>query len=111
MVKLRLTILSFACCNPALAVHDKRYIDLIKEAAEKAGVETEIDIVHATEARLSMKYMFMAEIMPLIQKYGQAVTPALFINEKLYLYGGVPTLERLLEVLEKCKVAAEQGKI
>jgi len=92
MEKLRLTILSFACCNPSLAVHDKRYVEVIKEAASRAGVEYEIDIAHATEARMLPHYSFMDEIMPLFQKYGQAVSPALFINRSLQLYGGVPTV-------------------
>jgi protein-disulfide isomerase len=111
MVTLKLTILSFACCNPKLAPYDKQYADLIKAAAEKAGVETEIDLVHATEARMSPKYTFMAEISPLIQKYGSAVTPALFINGSLQLYGGVPTLDKLTDTFQKAKVAVEQGRL
>jgi hypothetical protein len=30
--KLKLTLLSFACCNPKLGVHDKTYLERIKEA-------------------------------------------------------------------------------
>lgn len=111
MVKLRLTILSFACCNPALAKFDQQYAERIKEALARTGTEGEIDLVHATEARMSIKYVFLGEIMPLIQKYGQAVTPALFINEKLYLYGGVPTIEKLVETFDKAKIAVEQGRL
>jgi protein-disulfide isomerase len=43
----------------------------------------------------------MEEIIPLFMKYGSAVTPALFVNEKLELYGGVPTVEKLVETFKK----------
>jgi hypothetical protein len=99
--KLRLTLLSFACCNPKLAVHDKTYLERIKEALTQLGTEAEIDLVHATDAMMSKRYGFMSEIIPVFDKYGQAVTPALFVNQKLELYGGVPTLEKLVEVLGK----------
>lgn len=109
--KLRLTLLSFACCNPQLAASDGRYIDTIKEALNTTKLEAEVDLVHATEAQMTGRYIFMAEILPLFKKYGQAVSPALFINGKLTLYGGVPTTERLVEALEKAKVAVEQGRL
>jgi protein-disulfide isomerase len=109
--KIRMTILSFACCNPRLASYDQQYAERAREAIKAAEIEAEIDLVHATEAQMSTRYAFMAEIMPLFQKYGSAVTPALFINGKLFLYGGVPTLERLVEVLKKAKLAADQGRI
>jgi hypothetical protein len=111
MEKMRLAILSFACCNPTLAVHDQRYVERIKEAAEAAGVEYELEILHATEARMTNQHNYMGEIMPLFNKYGQAVSPALFINRSLQLWGGVPTLEKLTEVFQKAKVAIEQGRL
>jgi hypothetical protein len=111
MDKLHLTILSFACCNPKLAPYDQQYAERIKEAAEKSGVEYDIDLVHATEARMSPKYRFLGEIMPLINKYGSSITPALFINSHLSLYGGVPTVEKLVETLEKAKIAVDQGRL
>ncbi len=111
MAKLHLTILSFACCNPKLAPYDQQYAERIKEAAAQAEVEYDVDLVHATEARMSPKYAYLSEIMPLINKYGQSVTPALFINSHLTLYGGVPTLEKLVETLGKAKIASEQGRL
>ena len=99
--KLKLTLLSFACCNPKLAVHDKAYLERLKEALTKVGAEADIDLVHATDAMMSKRYGFMSDIMPLFDKYGQAVTPALFVNQKLELYGGVPTVDKLVEVLGK----------
>lgn len=111
MDKLHLTILSFACCHPNLAPYDQQYAERIKEAAAKAEVEYDLDLVHATEARMSPKYTFLGEIMPLINKYGSSVTPALFINSHLTLYGGVPTLEKLVETFGKAKTAVEQGRL
>jgi hypothetical protein len=43
----------------------------------------------------------MSEIMPLFDKYGSAIAPAIFVNEKLELFGGVPTVEKLVEVFSK----------
>ena len=99
--KLSLTLLSFACCNPKLSVHDKSYVERIREALAQLHAEADIDLVHATDAMMSKKYGFMSEIIPLFDKYGQAVTPALFVNHKLELYGGVPTVEKLVEVFSK----------
>ncbi|NLI74127.1 MAG: thioredoxin family protein [Euryarchaeota archaeon] len=111
MSKMRLAILSFACCNPTLAVHDQRYVDRIREAAEAAGVDYELEIIHATEARMTNQHNYMGEIMPLFNKYGQTVSPALFINRSLQLWGGVPPLEKLTTVLQKAKKAIEQGRL
>ncbi|HRR67509.1 MAG TPA: hypothetical protein P5063_07690 [Methanomassiliicoccales archaeon] len=99
--RLRLTILSVACCQPQTAVHDKRYIELIRQVLAETGLEADIDLVTATEAQMSIHYFFIGEILPLFKKYGPAVAPALFINERLTLFGGVPTAERLKEVLMK----------
>jgi hypothetical protein len=111
MDKMRLTILSFACCNPKLAPYDQQYVEHLKEALRRTGLEAEIDLVHATEARMSPKYQFCGAIQPLFQKYGQGVTPALFINCSLTLFGGVPTVDKLVETLEKAKIAVEQGRL
>lgn len=99
--RLKLTVFSAACCQPQTAVYDKRYIELIKQVMEESGIEADIDLVSATEARMSLSYFFVGAIQPLYAKYGPAVAPALFVNEKLTLFGGVPTKEKLKEVLEK----------
>lgn len=111
MVKLRLAILSFACCKPNLAVHDQRYLEVIKEAAAQAEVEYELELIHASEARMAQSYNYMNEIMPLFNKYHDGVGPALFINRSLQLWGGVPTVEKLTETFQKAKVAVEQGRL
>lgn len=100
--KLKLTLLSFACCNPRFATFDKQYLERIKEALAQLGVEAQLDVVHATEAMMTPdRYAWMKEVTPLFMKYGAAIAPALFVNNKLELYGGVPTLEKLVETLRK----------
>ncbi len=99
---LKVTILSFACCNPKFAVHDKVYIERIREAEKQLGIEIKIEMVHATEAMMTPdRYAWMKDVTPLFMKYGAAIAPALFVDEKLELYGGVPTLEKLVETLKK----------
>lgn len=99
--RLKLTIFSASCCQPQTAVYDKRYIELIRQVMQESAIEADIDLVTATEARMSLTYFFVGAIQPLYAKYGPAVAPALFVNEKLTLFGGVPTKEKLKEVLEK----------
>jgi len=99
--KLKLTVFSASCCQPQMVLHDRRYLELIDQVLKETGIEADVDMVTATEARMSISYYFVAAIQPLYAKYGPAVAPALFINERLTLFGGVPTKEKLREVLEK----------
>lgn len=108
---MRLTILSMACCNPSLAKFDEKYLELISQVLKETGIEASVDLVHATEARMIPSYAFTGAILPLFSKYGQAVTPALFINESLTLYGGVPTAEKLTETFKKAEIAISQGRL
>jgi metal-dependent amidase/aminoacylase/carboxypeptidase family protein len=103
---MRVILLSFACCNPKLAVHDQQYLQIIQEALKRTGQKAQIDLVHVTEAMMSKKFAFMSEIMPLFDKYGSAIAPAIFVNEKLELFGGVPTVEKLMEVFLKYRAPA-----
>lgn len=105
--RIKVTVLSFSCCNPKFAEYDKRYIVLIRAVLEKTGIQADLDLVTVTEAMMSMQYTYMAPIRPMFQKYGSAIAPALFVNEELALFGGVPTEEKLTEVLRK---AAEKGE-
>jgi len=99
--KMKITVLSLACCDPALAVYDQQYISRIKEALGKVNVEAQVEVVAATEAFFGLKLGYVRKLWPLFNKYGTAVAPALFINGELMLYGGVPTVEKLVEVIEK----------
>lgn len=103
--KMKLAILSFACCDPKFAQYDRHYAELIKDVLAKTHLEADIELVAVTEALMNLRYAYMSPIRPLFQKYGSAITPALFVNETLALFGGVPTEEKLTEVLLK----ASQG--
>jgi len=104
--KMKLTVLSFSCCNPQFAVHDMRYTELLRKVLAEQKIDGQVEIVTVTEAMMSMTYAYMAPIRPMFQKYGSAIAPALFINETLALFGGVPSEEKLIEVIKKA--AAEQ---
>lgn len=104
--KLKLTVLSFACCNPQFAQHDQRFIELIQAVLKRTGIPADIEIVTVTEAVMSLQYAYMAPIRPMFSKYGTAIAPALFINEELALFGGVPTEEKLIETLHKAQERA-----
>ncbi len=99
--KMKITVLSVACCNPASGVCDQQYISRIKEALSKINVEAQVDLVAASDAFFGGKAGYISKLMPLFNKYGMAVAPALFINGELTLYGGVPSVEKLVEVIEK----------
>lgn len=106
--KLTVVVLSFSCCNPQFAVYDKQYVDKIKEVLARTGIEADLNLITVTEAMSSMTYLYMADIQPLFKKYGSAVTPALFIDQKLVLFGGVPAEAKLEEVLRKALADAAQ---
>ncbi len=107
--KMRVILLSFACCNPKLGIHDQQYLLNIQEALKRTGQEAQLDLVHATEAMMTKKFAFMSEIIPLFDKYGSAIAPALFVNDKLELFGGVPAVEKLVEVFSKHRDPTPSG--
>jgi len=53
------------------------------------------------DAFFGLKIGYIRKLRPLFNKYGMAVAPALFINDELMVYGGVPSVEKLVEVIEK----------
>jgi len=66
------------------------------------GIEVKLSMVHASEAMMTPeRYAWMGEATSLFLRYGAAIAPALFVNEHLELYGGVPTLEKLVETLRR----------
>ncbi len=102
---LKMTILSFACCNPNLAPYDQQYIARLKGAASKIGLKAEIEIIYGADAIYSAKKEFLQQLLPEFQKYGTAVAPALFINGILTSYGGIPSVEKLNELLNNYLIA------
>jgi hypothetical protein len=98
---MNIVVVSMACCNPALKPQDQLYLAKIREALAKTEVEAQVELVKATEMMASLGDDQLSALKPLIAKYGSAVAPAMFIDGELALYGGVPTLEKLISVISK----------
>jgi protein-disulfide isomerase len=60
-----------------------------------------LEVITFSAAIYSPKSEYLRKALPLIDKYGMDVMPALFINGKLLFYGGVPSTEKLSEVIAK----------
>ena len=105
--KIKIDIFSISCCYPAHADCDGQYVNRLKEALNRTGVEAQINLVTATDAFLGMRVGIVQKMMPLLNKYGAAAAPALFINGELVLYGGVPSVEKLTEVIQQAAAPSE----
>lgn len=103
MAKLKMTILSLTCCNPKLASYDEKYMQRIDEALEKLGAEAEVSLVTATDALFGtgVKISNVKELWDLLEKYGTSVAPLLIIDGEIAFYGGIPSLEKLVDALGK----------
>lgn len=99
--KMNITILSFSCCNPALKPMDEQYVSKIKQVLAKLNLEAKVEVATATEVHYGREVGDLKKIEPLFKKYGMDAAPALFINGELALYGGVPSIEKLTEVVQK----------
>jgi len=107
--KIKIDIFSISCCYPAHVGYDQQYIARLKEALNRTGVDAKISLIPVSDAVFGMKVGIVRKMWPLLNKYGAAAAPALFINGELTLYGGVPTVEKLVEVIEKN--AKEKGEV
>jgi hypothetical protein len=85
---------------------DEQYVLRVKEVLGKINVEAKVEVVTATEARYGREVGDFSKLRTLFDKYGMDVMPALFINGELVLYGGLPTVEKLSEVMQKAINAA-----
>ncbi len=99
--ELKITVLSASCCNPALKPMDEQYTTRVKEALNKTGAKAKIEKVTATEAYYGKQIGDMSKLKPLFDRFGMDALPALFVNGELVLYGGLPTVEKLTEVIQK----------
>lgn len=99
--KASISILTFSCCNPSLRSMDEQYVSKVKDVLSKIKVDANVEVVTATEARYGREVGDFSKLKPMFDKYGMDAMPALFINGELALYGGVPSVEKLTEVIEK----------
>jgi hypothetical protein len=98
---LNITVLSLTCCNPKFAHYDQEYVSRIKEALARLSLDAKVEVVSANDAVFGLKVVNPQKIWELLDKYGTAVAPVLFINGEVTLYGGVPQVERLVDVIGK----------
>lgn len=104
---MRIAVVSLACCNPALRPQDQRYVERVREAARLAEVEAQVELVAASELALAVTDDQYRKVVPVFKRYGAAAAPALLIDGELVLYGGIPSLDKLVEMLSKS--ARDQG--
>lgn len=107
--KMRITILSLACCLPAAATWDQEYLEKINAVLEKTGTEAAIEKVSGLDAAFGTSNINLSKLVPLYDKYGTAVAPVLFIDGELALYGGVPSTDKLTETIQKAKDKNRNG--
>lgn len=98
---LKITILTASCCNPGLKPMDEQYTARVKETLDKINAQAEIKVVTATEAYYGKKIKDLNKLRPLFNQYGMDALPALFVNDEMTLYGGLPSIEKLTEVIQR----------
>ena len=90
---------------------DQIYLTKVQEALTQSGVEARVSIVTMTEALSSFGADKVKGIRPLWDKYGIAMFPAMYIDDDLVLYGGVPTKEKIIETIARHGGTSPQGMI
>jgi hypothetical protein len=109
--KMQIDILSGACCNPKEAPIDREYEAKVKEVLAKVKINAELETITFSAAVYSPKGEYLRKALPMIDKYGMGAMPALFINRELVLYGGVPSDEKLSEVIGKAANPAKEKAV
>lgn len=100
-----IVVLSLACCSPTMKKIDDRLLENLQEAIKQAYISAKIKILSVADlfATNQFENNYLKQVIPLAQKYGTAVAPLVFINGELKLYGGVPSVEKIIEVLKTCR--------
>jgi protein-disulfide isomerase len=100
-----IVVLSLACCSPTVKKIDDRLLENITEAVKQANISAEIKVVSAAElyATNQLDNKYINQVLPLAQKYGTAVAPLVFVDGKLKLYGGIPSVEKIIETLNNAQ--------
>jgi len=102
-----ITVLSLTCCNKKFAPFDEQYVSRIKDALTSLGIDAKVEVASASDALFGLKVVNPKKIWDLFDRFGTAVAPVLFIDGEVTLYGGIPTVEKLVEVIGK---AAKQSE-
>jgi hypothetical protein len=87
---------------------DQAYLVRVQEALAQSDVKAQVSIVPVSEAISSLGADKVGALLPLWDRYGAAVAPVMLIDGELVLYGGVPTKERIVEVVSKYNRKSQQ---
>jgi len=107
---MKISILSVSCCNPAMKSEDQAYFVKVQEALVQSDVKAQVSIVPVSEAISSLGADKVGALLPLWERYGAGIAPVMLIGGELELYGGVPTKERIIEVISKYGRTSQQVK-
>jgi len=98
---MRISIVSVSCCNPALRSEDQQYLAKVRDALTKAKIEAQVKIVTIGEATSALSVETVGKVRHLFERHDLAIAPAMFIDDELVLYGGVPTTEKISEAIDR----------
>ncbi len=99
---LQITLVSGACCSPALGQLDKELDQNVQQAIDRAGAKVEVSRVslsHVLHDAHSLNAQQRRQVLALFQKYGARLAPAVLIGERVRFAGSVPSVEQLSEAL------------
>jgi hypothetical protein len=97
---MRISIVSMSCCNPAMRSEDQEYCAMVRATLIMAKVEAQVKIVTISEAASALSAEAVDKLRHLFERHGPGMLPAMLIDDDLLLYGGVPTAEKISEVIE-----------
>ena len=96
-----IVVLSLGCCSTTMKKFDDQLLENLSEAIKQTNISAEIKVLSAVDLYTSnyLENEYLKQVIPLAQKYGTAIAPIIFIDGKLKLYGGVPSVEKIVETL------------
>ncbi len=98
---MKIVVVSMSCCNPALGVNDNANLERVRDAARRASVDAEIQLMTGTEFAMGLTQEQAQKVMPLFRKYGVAAAPAILIDGELEFFGGIPPTEKMVEAFSR----------
>lgn len=100
-MKTEIVVLSLACCSPAMKKFDDQLFENLHEAAKQVDIFAEIKFLSAVDvfAYGQIDNDYIKQVIPLAQKYGPGVAPLIFIDGKLEFYGGIPSIGKIVRIL------------
>ena len=108
--KEKIGILSASCCDATTQAKDEQLAANLSSAMEKAGVEHQVVLSTITSTRQQLRDLgaevgddvkiFKENLAGLFQGQGLAAFPILLVNGKIAFYGGVPSVEMIVQKLQ-----------